>query len=91
MAKAVPEEQRSVFVPFMRRSFRPERPWEPMIAIMAQRFSTRELNALTHFYGSPEGKSIVKKMPEFMADLMPILQREFLRAKDEFLRDQAAR
>jgi len=38
------------------------------------------LNALADFYESPEGNSAMKKMGEYMADVMPTLQEEMVRA-----------
>jgi hypothetical protein len=38
--------------------------------MLAQHFTTAELQAMTRFYGSPEGRSITRKMPSYMADCM---------------------
>jgi hypothetical protein len=37
-------------------------------------FTAEELQALANFYGSPVGKSAMKKFGQFMADAMPNIQ-----------------
>jgi hypothetical protein len=44
-------------------------------------FTTDELKALADFYGSPVGKSAMKKFPTYMAELMPRIEREVMRAQ----------
>ena len=42
---------------------------------MAENFTLAELTALRDFYASPEGRSVMTKMPAYMAEVMPrILQ-----------------
>jgi uncharacterized protein len=47
---------------------------------MVRHFTVEELQMLTRFYGSPQGKSIMKKFPAYMGEIMPPLQEELLRA-----------
>jgi hypothetical protein len=44
-------------------------------------FTTEELKALADFYGSPVGKSAMKKFPTYMAELMPKIEREIMKAQ----------
>lgn len=52
---------------------------EDTIKLMAKHFTVDELKALTAFYASPEGKSVMKKMPVYMSESMPIIQREVMK------------
>lgn len=45
---------------------------------MVRHFSIAEIEALTTFYSSPEGRSVMKKMPDYMADLMPEIQSKMM-------------
>ncbi len=47
--------------------------------IMIKHFSAAEITALTDFYSSPEGQAVMKKMPTYTAELMPIIQQEVMR------------
>ena len=44
-------------------------------------FTADELKALADFYGSPVGKSAMKKFPSYMAELMPKIEREIMKAQ----------
>ena len=43
-------------------------------------FTTSELNALTKFYSSPEGKSIMEKFPRYMLDVQVEINKEITKA-----------
>jgi uncharacterized protein len=43
-------------------------------------FTADELQAMSDFYGSPQGKSILKKMGSYMAELMPGIQTQMAKA-----------
>lgn len=47
---------------------------------MAKNFTLAEINAMADFYGSPEGTAVMKKFPQYMADLMPAVQGETMAA-----------
>jgi hypothetical protein len=44
----------------------------------ARTFSKKELEALSKFYASPEGKSSMEKMPGFMGQLSKVVQTELV-------------
>jgi hypothetical protein len=49
---------------------------QDMGAIMARTYTGEELVAMTDFYSSPEGQSIMQKQPQVMAEFMPkVLER----------------
>ena len=47
---------------------------------MVKNFTTDELKALADFYGSPIGKSAMQKVGAYMADIMPAVQAEIMKA-----------
>jgi hypothetical protein len=47
-----------------------------MIEKMTAHFTEEELLKLAEFYGSSEGISIMKKMPAYMSDVMPVIQQK---------------
>ena len=52
-----------------------------MIDAMVKNFSTEELKALADFYGSPVGKSAMQKFGAYMADIMPTMEAEIMKAQ----------
>ena len=44
-------------------------------------FTVQELKALADFYGSPVGKSAMSKFGDYMADVMPTIQAEMIKAQ----------
>ena len=47
---------------------------------LVKRFTAEELKAMADFYGSPVGKSVMSKMGEYSADLMPLMQAQMMRS-----------
>src|SRR3954470_25053178 len=52
-----------------------------MTDAMVKHFTTDELKALADFYGSPVGKSAMHKFGDYMADVMPAIQAEMMKAQ----------
>ena len=52
-----------------------------MIDSMVKHFTTEELKALADFYGSPVGKSAMQKFGAYMADIMPAMEAEIMKAQ----------
>lgn len=82
-AKNVPENVRPTYVQYMIKAVRVDVLESAALASMAKHFTVRELNALAAFYGSPEGRSSMKKFGVYMADVMPVIQQEMLRAQKQ--------
>lgn len=80
-AKNLPESVRSTYIEYMTTTVRAEVLESVALASMAQHFTVGELQALAAFYGSPLGRSAMKKFGAYTADLMPVIQQEMLRAK----------
>lgn len=84
----LPAEQREIYVDIMTNYIRISVLERAVIASLVNHFTVRELDALTDFYESPEGRSAMKKIGAYMADVMPVIQQEMARAieqhKDDF-------
>jgi hypothetical protein len=80
LAAGFPAEQRDKFLAFMHNAVRPEVLEQAALTSMVKIFTAEELNALADFYGSPVGKSAMGKFGAYMADVMPVIQQEMVRA-----------
>ncbi len=52
-----------------------------MTDAMVKHFTTEELKALADFYGSPVGKSAMQKFGAYMAEVMPTMEAEIMKAQ----------
>ena len=59
-----------------------------MKSAMVKNFTAQELKALADFYGSPVGKSAMKKFGSYMADVMPDIQAEMMKAQAKANREE---
>jgi hypothetical protein len=80
LAGQVPEARRPEFVDLMKKMIAPDTVRAMTLDAMPRHFTVAEIDAMTAFYGSPEGRSIMKKFGPYMGDLMPRIQAEVLRA-----------
>lgn len=80
MAKTMPENKRDAFIRLMTKNLDIEALTKAIKQSLIKHFTTDELNALATFYSSKEGKSAMKKMGIYMADLMPVIQSEIQKA-----------
>lgn len=62
---------------------------EMTINSMADNFTVAEINALTDFYSSPEGRSVMEKMPKYMSDTMPFIQQKSIEALRTVMQEKA--
>lgn len=74
MVKNMPKEQASKFSEIMTKKLDIKAFSEAMKKSLIKVFTANELKALADFYSTPEGKSSMKKMGVYMADLMPEIQ-----------------
>lgn len=86
-SKNFPMDLRPVYIKYMLSSVRIEVIEAAALASMAQRFSLEEINALVAFYGSRSGQSVMRKMGNYMGDVMPVIQQELVRSQAMFERD----
>lgn len=83
-AANLPASQRDEYKAFMTKHVNTAVLERAALASMVRHFTVRELDALTEFYGSPEGRSVMKKFGAYMADITPVLQQEMRRAIQEY-------
>ncbi len=72
--RQIPPPQREIFAQIWKSAFEKEELKEKISASMCRTYTIEEILALTKFYSSPEGRSVMKKIPQYMAELMPYLQ-----------------
>jgi len=88
IANKMPEAKRSDFISNMKKIVSIENIEKKAIDSMARYFTTEELNALADFYGSPVGKSIMKKFDAYIADVQVILREEMIKVIKEHKKNQ---
>lgn len=93
-AKTLPESQRQGYCDLLTKHFDSAAVEQAMKKALVKTFTAEELKALSDFYGSPIGKSAMKKMGAYSADIMPVIQEEILKAKvkaeEQMSKDQSA-
>ncbi|MCH6255374.1 DUF2059 domain-containing protein [Puniceicoccaceae bacterium K14] len=85
----LPPEQRDEFIDLMTKHLDVATLNNLIIDLMATHFTANKLSALAEFYGSEIGKSAMKKIGVYMADAMPLIQSEILKAQAEAVKAQA--
>jgi len=80
MAANLPADQRDQFKKLMTTQVDIAALSKAMTDAMVKNFTTEELKALADFYGSPVGKSAMQKFGAYMADIMPVMQAEIMKA-----------
>jgi hypothetical protein len=83
MATSLPEDQRASFKQMMTKELDIVALTKAMTDAMVKHFTTDELKALADFYGSPVGKSAMQKFGAYMAEVMPAIQSEVLKAQSK--------
>jgi hypothetical protein len=79
----LPEKDRAAFVEVMGSADLEKAASRITMEGLVKNFTVGELNAMTAFYGSPDGKGAVKKFGLYMAGVMPQIQQEVKKAMDE--------
>lgn len=77
--KAVPEDSRATIEETFRTINR-ERITRAMVDSLKKHFTVAEVKAIAKFYGSAEGKSVMKKLGIVQAELLPVIQTELATA-----------
>lgn len=90
MAQNLPPEQRQKFINVMTEHVDAKKLENVMLQGMVSHFTAEELSALADFYGSPVGKSAMAKFGGYMAQTMPQVQAEVMRAVGEAMKTDAA-
>ena len=81
MATNLPADQRQQFKQMITKDLDIAALSKAMTDTMVKHFTTEELKALADFYGSPVGKSAMQKFGAYMADLMPVIRAEMIKAQ----------
>jgi len=81
MATNLPADQRQQFKQMMTKDLDIAALSKAMTDAMVKHFTTEELKALADFYGSPVGKSAMQKFGAYMADIMPTMEAEIMKAQ----------
>jgi len=87
MELQLPVERRQGFKDFMTKHFDFARIDSAVRNATIKVFTADEIKALADFYGSPEGKSAMKKFGAYMAEVMPFVESEMARAISEIDRE----
>jgi hypothetical protein len=80
VAPNLPEKDRAAFVEVMNSADLEKAADRITLEGLVKNFTVGELNAMTAFYGSPEGKSAAKKFGPYMMAVMPQIQQEVKKA-----------
>ena len=88
LANQIPEERREEFKKALTQVVTSERIEKITLDAITKHFTVREIDALSAFYGSPEGRSITKKFTAYMADVMPAIQKELADVIDKIHKDE---
>lgn len=80
LAKQVPAERRQQFIEAITRNVRLDVLEKAARQSMAKHLTLAELTMFVEFIRRPEAQSAMEKMKFYMADLMPVIQQELMRA-----------
>ena len=80
VSKQLPPEQRSAFETALLRNLRLDVVETAARQSLARHLSVEEIDTFTEFLRRPAGKSAMGKMKFYLADLMPVVQDEIVRA-----------
>ena len=80
LSKQVPAEKRQLFIDTMTKRMRVEVLEQAARESLAKHLSVSELRLFVEFIKRPEARSAMDKMKYYMADLMPVMQQEMMRA-----------
>ncbi|MCK5872478.1 MAG: DUF2059 domain-containing protein [Methylococcales bacterium] len=83
MAKTLPEEVQTKIMNDVVQKLNFELLETAMKKSMQKHFTLKEVNYMVATSLSPEGKSVIKKTGDYMADIMPVMQAEILRILTE--------
>src|SRR5262245_47138661 len=80
VANTMGAQERDAYLEHMRKTVRMDVLEKAAMDSMVKVFTAEEMNALADFYATPIGKSAMAKFGSYVADIMPAIQDEFVRA-----------
>lgn len=91
IVKSAPPEQRETLHAVLTQQLDMDALIKAMMDAMVKHFTADEMSALADFYSSPHGKSAMKKMGVYMAELMPVMQKEIIRVVTKAAREMPSK
>lgn len=82
---ALPESERKSFLDMLTNHLDLEVLNDTMSHSLIKHFTAKEISVLADFYSQPEAKSAMSKMGTYMADIMPVVQMEMIKAQRKAL------
>ncbi len=83
----IPEEKRALFRKGVSEGLAEANIGDIMVRIVSKHFTAAEIDAMTAFYGSPEGRAIERKLQGYMADVslhvIPIIRHSVTKVMEE--------
>ena len=80
VASTVPEAQRDLFKSMMTKHLDLSALVAAEKEALIKVFTAGEIESMKNFYGSVEGKSVLKKMSLYMGEIMPAIQSQLMKA-----------
>lgn len=80
LSKRVPADKRQLFIDTMSKNVRIDVLEQAARQSMAKHLTLPELEMFVEFIKRPEARSAMAKMKYYMADLMPVMEKELVRA-----------
>ena len=82
VASTVPEAQRDLFKSMMTKHLDLSALVAAEKEALIKVFTAGEIESMKNFYGSAEGKSVLKKMSLYMGEIMPAIQSQLMKAAE---------
>lgn len=82
--QVMPEKEGKAFRRFMQSLTHDDSMEKMVVVLMAKHFSTKELDALSDFYGSTTGQQVLGKLGPYMAELNVVMRHYMINALREF-------
>lgn len=86
MSRSVPTDKRKEFISKMNKMINITELEKIARSAMIKTFTADELNALADFYGSKLGKSATSKLGNYMAEVMPAIQQQMMKARQSAIK-----
>lgn len=79
----LPEAERKPYLEMLTKYLDVGTIHQAMQSALIKHFTANELEVLANFYSNPEAKTALSKMDPYMAEVLPVLQAEMLKAQQK--------
>lgn len=79
----LPEAERKPYLDMLTKHLDVKAIHQAMQTALMNHFTANELEVLANFYSNPEAKTALAKMDPYMAEVLPVLQAEMLKAQQK--------